>query len=109
MQDEPELDGSARYYNTAGQEAMVVRNQNEKTVGRKVEIANSPPINLYKMETILGDNGDTSSLIKWESVLIQISEFSYEKLKLKSEPQNYDRLKNATSSEVSNELCPSQY
>jgi hypothetical protein len=81
----------------------------QKHRGKKVDTANSPSINLYKMETILGDQEDKSSLIIWEFFLIQISEFSYEKLKLKSEPQNYDRLKNATFSEVSNELCPSQY
>lgn len=74
-----------------------------------MEIVNSPSINLHRKETMLGDQEDISSLIIQEFVLIQISEFSYEKLKLKSEPHNYDRLKNATSSEVSNELCPSQY
>ena len=35
--------------------------------------------------------------------------FSYQKLRLKSEPKNYDISKNANRSEVSNELCPSQY
>jgi hypothetical protein len=74
-----------------------------------VEIVYSPSINLDKKEIMLGDQEDISSLIIWEFVLIKISELSYEKLKLKSEPQNYDRLKNATSSEVSNELCPSLY
>jgi len=44
-----------------------------------------------------------------ESVLIQRSNFSYQKLRLKSEPNNYDISKNANCSEVSNELCPSQY
>jgi len=34
--------------------------------------------------------------------------FSYQKLRLKSEPKNYIS-KNANRNEVSNELCPSQY
>jgi hypothetical protein len=64
--------------------------------------------------------GIKSLLLKYQVVLnifvkrvrictIQTSMFSHEKLRLKSEPQNYDIPKIATSSEVSTELCPSQY
>jgi hypothetical protein len=57
-----------------------------KDYAKKLDTAHSPSNDLHKIETLLGDQEDTSPLIIWEFVPIKISEFSYEKLRLKSEP-----------------------